>query len=945
MKCLGGTKTARFIKVCINGPCKAEIDAFDPLWYLRTYEDVRRSALDPLDHFIRWGYAEGRHGRSALALELDHILWRGFEGNALPALRDLLVSGAPREKQLAGWVLARWEADQGNWEAARLSILEFLSPADGQYAIHHHDPFLLGVQACLIMDDIIEAERILADGLRLFGAGPDFLLAQMLCDKAKSGSNMAISDNLATLYLGTGLPEVRLNKGDGSRFDRLSVGSQPTFPDGDDAPLVSVIVPVYNGEAVLEHALNGLACQSWRALEVLIVDDGSTDDTVKIARNWVEKDPRFKLIELGENNGAYPARNAGVEQAKGAFITIHDADDWSHPSKIQQQVQTLIDNAEYKASVSHWVRADDDLNMTRWRIEDGWIYRNVSSLMIRAELRDQLGYWDRVRVDADTEYYYRIKTAFGDDAICEVCPNIPLAFGRTSQASLTMGHETHLRTSLFGLRRDYFDAARYWHSQAASLKDLYLPQNPSTRPFRISPEIGVGDANGEASDFDTLAASEHFDARWYYQNYRDVLQADVNPVHHYLEVGADENRDPGPTFSSGGYRAANGLKADEIPLLHWEHHGRAAGANPLPVFSGTLAKQRSFIWKKPCTLVFAHISGESLFGAERSLLATIKCMADKGERPVVVLPAFNNPEYLAQLLEITFAVEVLPQKFRYAMHPPSEVTIESIQALIRKYKARELHVNTLVLEAPLIAARRAGCKSTVHVRELPDTDPTLCQCMGTDASSLHRKLLEQADYFVANSELVARWIDSPDRTSIQYNTVDEELFSKPFTPRDELQVALISSNIIKKGVVDFLAVARLVEAENRPVQFIFIGPPSDDLDLLRSWPSNVDFRGYASRPLIAVEQADVVMSLSKFTESFGRTVLEAMAAGRPVICYNRGTPAKLVESGTSGFVVPADDIQAAANAVLALEAARNQLTVMSSAARTRARILQDQAAL
>lgn len=314
-------------------------------------------------------------------------------------------------------------------------------------------------------------------------------------------------------------------------------------------------------------------------------------------------------------------------------------------------------------------------------------------------------------------------------------------------------------------------------------------------------------------------------------------------------------------------------------------------------------------------------------------------------RPVVVLPSLNNPEYLAELQKISIAVEVLPQQFRHALYPPPDDLIVSIEALIRKYNAQELHVNTLALEAPLIAARRVGCKSIVHVRELPDTDPTLCKSMGTDAATLHSTLLEQADYFVANSDLVASWIGCPERLRVRYNTVDEGLFNLSFAPKNELLVALISSNINKKGVADFLSVARLVEGENRPIRFIFIGPETEDLDLLRPWPSNVDFRGYAPNPLIAVEQADVLMSLSKFTESFGRTVLEAMAAGRPVICYDRRTPAQLVTSGATGFVVPADDIQAAANAVLALEVARYQLNEMSSAARERARILQDQAGL
>jgi glycosyltransferase involved in cell wall biosynthesis len=105
-------------------------------------------------------------------------------------------------------------------------------------------------------------------------------------------------------------------------------------------------------------------------------------------------------------------------------------------------------------------------------------------------------------------------------------------------------------------------------------------------------------------------------------------------------------------------------------------------------------------------------------------------------------------------------------------------------------------------------------------------------------------------------------------------------------------------------------------------------------------PANVDFTGYAETPVEAMAKADVVMSLSKFAESFGRTVMEAMAAGRPVVCYDRGAPPSLVESGVSGFVVPADHIESAALAILALDAARGQLAAFAAAARARAIALQ-----
>ncbi len=310
---------------------------------------------------------------------------------------------------------------------------------------------------------------------------------------------------------------------------------------------------------------------------------------------------------------------------------------------------------------------------------------------------------------------------------------------------------------------------------------------------------------------------------------------------------------------------------------------------------------------------------------------------------MVVLPTLRNTEYLNRLRDITVAVEALPQIWWHVSRAPPEATVTAIRALIRKYQAQEIHVNTMVLDAPLVAARAEGCASVVHVRELPAQDVALRRNLGADAETLRQQLLARADRFVVASQVVSDWLSCPDRTSLHPNSVDEDLFNLPFHPQKTLTVALISSNIAKKGIADFLAVARLVGAENRPIRFLLIGPPTQDLHLTRPWPDNVEFRGYAASPETALAQADIVLSLSKFAESFGRTVLEAMAAGRPVICYNRGAPPSLVESAVSGFVVPTDTPQDVANAVLALEAARGQLSRMSQAARQRARALQEQA--
>ncbi|NEV61130.1 glycosyltransferase family 2 protein [Thiorhodococcus minor] len=266
---------------------------------------------------------------------------------------------------------------------------------------------------------------------------------------------------------------------------------------------VSVIVAAWNATETLETALKSLAHQTWTNLEVIVVDDASSDDTAELAEQFAARDPRFRLLRHTKNQGAYAARNTGVAAARGAFITTHDSDDWSHPRKIETQVLPMLESHEPVATLSHWVRTRSDLCFGQWSTPSGWmgwIHRNVSSLMIKRSVFEQLGYWDRVSVNADTEYYYRVIQAFGTSRVKEVLPGVPLAFARHLSTSLTQNPETNVQSVFGGVRKAYQDAADQWHTQARTADDLYMPAYPETRPFPAPPEICRSARSLQASD-------------------------------------------------------------------------------------------------------------------------------------------------------------------------------------------------------------------------------------------------------------------------------------------------------------------------------------------------------------------------------------------------------------------------------------------------------------
>ena len=104
-------------------------------------------------------------------------------------------------------------------------------------------------------------------------------------------------------------------------------------------PMVSIIVPVYNGEKSIERCLRSIQNQSYTNIEVIVVNDGSTDHTEKVIKKYVEKDARFHYIKK-DNTGVSDSRNIGMASAKGEYFQFVDGDDWLVKQATEEFVRT-----------------------------------------------------------------------------------------------------------------------------------------------------------------------------------------------------------------------------------------------------------------------------------------------------------------------------------------------------------------------------------------------------------------------------------------------------------------------------------------------------------------------------------------------------------------------------------------------------------------------------
>ncbi|MEC4802976.1 MAG: glycosyltransferase family A protein [Jaaginema sp. PMC 1079.18] len=171
-------------------------------------------------------------------------------------------------------------------------------------------------------------------------------------------------------------------------------------------PLVSVIIPAYNAALFIERTLISVLTQTYQNLEIIVVDDGSQDETVAVIEQYAKQDDRILLLQQ-ENAGVAAARNFGIRASQGEFIAPIDADDIWYPENIEKQVNCAIAGGEKVGLVYSWSVDIDENDAIRggFRASDieGDIYKtlvchnflgNASSSLIRRSYLNQVGDYD-----------------------------------------------------------------------------------------------------------------------------------------------------------------------------------------------------------------------------------------------------------------------------------------------------------------------------------------------------------------------------------------------------------------------------------------------------------------------------------------------------------------------------------------------------------------------
>jgi hypothetical protein len=421
---------------------------------------------------------------AAAAIVLERQLFGGYSVGAERGLIDLSKNHrvSPAVRSRAFRALASWNTIQGNPERALeyLRAMRRVSPETYQLLA----PFLREADLCRKTGKLKDALLALQSARDVFGECSDLFLHMANVSASAAPPNLADETRLEWLnrpFVSAALaPLERIDAS--ARLSFYNLAAPSALPTNSDVAKLSVLVPAYNCAQTLPVALRSILWQTWRNLEIIVVDDASTDSTPEIVEQIGRTDHRVKLIRQPTNSGAYNARNAALDCATGEFITVHDADDWSHPQKFEAQLTDLLqDNSVFNCSFA--ARVADDMVLDTRRTNA--LVENISSMMIRRATLKELGYWHEVRFAADSELRERVE-AKTKCAPVKIHPTVPLSFLLTSTESISGQSTTGLMSIRYGARKEYRSFYRRWHEREAQAKSPRWRIGRGEHPFPVA---------------------------------------------------------------------------------------------------------------------------------------------------------------------------------------------------------------------------------------------------------------------------------------------------------------------------------------------------------------------------------------------------------------------------------------------------------------------------
>lgn len=448
--------------------------------------------------FLSWLYRDDRVSQYQRAM---HAGFGKVSAKELEALKSSLYPGDLSE---ATWSLAYWYRLNGEYQRAldQLLIRRITKPSVQSVTRHA----VVEIDCLLMLGRVDAARAVMSAAMERLGESSELCFSAANVAGAGPEDQPEIDqrrlDWLNKTFVGAGFSPIEIRDPTVSlTIDNISAPAARPHPRSGEAK-ISVLMPAHNAADTIVTAMDSVLSQTWANLELIVVDDGSSDATWAAIKSVAKRDARVVPLRHAHNSGAYAARNTALRQASGEFVTVQDSDDWTHPEKLALQAITLIDKG--LSNLTRQIRIRPCMRVYI-KPDGATILTSYASLMMRTKTVLGLGGWDEARMGADGEMWARFLLKDGESTKV-LATDTPLTLYRFGETSLTADPFTGLGTLGYGARSQYIAAYNHWHNLEKAKNTPDLVMRTGERRFPIPHICRPGPK--QRLDYDILFVSD-----------------------------------------------------------------------------------------------------------------------------------------------------------------------------------------------------------------------------------------------------------------------------------------------------------------------------------------------------------------------------------------------------------------------------------------------------
>lgn len=690
-----------------------------------------------------------------------------------------------------------------------------------------------------------------------------------------------------------------------------------------DTPLVSVVVASYNYAHLLPETLDSILAQTYPHYEIVVVDDGSTDNSLQIIRRYMAQHSCIKLFTHPnqENKGLSATVELGIKESQGDFVAFCESDDMWEPRYLEKKVDA-INRYQQVAIISNGVQTFGDekavhlrkayLDMIDTVLNEGGnrvdIYGQkkmnyiptFSAVMVRKDVLSRLDFNTPVQAWLDFWLYRQILKD-------ELLFYIPEKLTRWRQHQSFNGVTS---------------AASYTHIES----DVFIYLSDKLNGIKVSRRV--------LRNINILRNSSLFDASYYMDRYGSELHG-ISPVVHYLFVGWKLGYNPSDAFSTHAYLEHYGHLCQTNPLVHYERFSKKKKLEKFAVGSEIHfeVQEKDIVdikeQRKHAKTVLLISHELSLTGAPRALLNMAVMLQEMGVTPVILSLRHGPMEKEIVDLNIKYFVE--PYLFtNYALrHAMLSRFMEAFDVVV---------FNTLVvtwliehlsdIKSRKIAWLHEGSCSYDCMKDSMDFSTLFPLFDHIYAVGEYSKSFA-VPYVADKSKLDILLYGIPE---VQSAGVDESV------DHSKLNFLLPGTISERKGQLILLQALNLLSPQVREQIAVYLaGAPVEepvDRAIRKCKYPCVKYVGELEHDSLLALFANMDMVLCpSLDDPMPIVCTEAMALGKGVIVSENTGTASFIENGVNGYKVPAGDPEALAKVIEAAVLNRENLPALGKEAR------------